>query len=248
MNKINPKKIRLFMMATIYVLIAVLLMTSITFAWFTLTNENETLFVSQISGVEAEYEFYIYNDPTLSENLNMTLINQTTNDIETYNKYYLIPDPTSNYLIPEYMAPGDVTQFALKVTNIGTTSGSLSLTLSNVLSQYYDLDVNKIQTAFEYRVPKISYINDGVETLDQKDDLNMTYYQGHFDSQNYLDYNLVSQIPLGYDTNDVVVIYFEFYFDPTVFGEDAQGVPYTNSNIFMGQKLSINTIYMDLSA
>lgn len=248
MNKTNATKVRLFMMATIYVLIAILLITSITFAWFTLTNENETLFVTQISGVEAEYEFYIYNDSSLSDNSNMTLINNTTTDEENYDKYYLIPDPTSNYLIPDYMAPGDVVQFALKVTNVGTTSGSLSLSLSNVLSQYYDLDVNKIQTAFLYRVPKISYINDGIETTDQKDVLNMNYNEGHFSEQDYLDYELVSYVPLGHVTNNVVVIYFEFYFDPTIYGEDAQGITYTNSNIFMGQKLSINTIYMDLSA
>lgn len=248
MNKTNARKVRLFMMATIYVLIAILLITSITYAWFTLTNHNEALFVTQVSGVEAEYEFYIYNDPSLSDNSNLTLIDNTTSDIETYHKYYLIPDPTSNYLIPEYMAPGDVVQFALKVTNVGTTAGRLSLSLSNVLSQYYDLDVNKIQTAFEYRVVKISYINDGIESVDQKDIENMSYGYNHFSMTDNLTYPLVTDIPLGHIDNDIVVIYFEFYFDPTVFGEDAQGIPYTNSNIFMGQKLMINRINMDLSA
>jgi hypothetical protein len=248
MKKLNHTKMRLMMIITVYLLIGILLITSVTFAWFTLTNENKAVFVAEISGVEAEYEFYIYNDPTFYGSSNLTLINNTTIDEEEYNKYLKVADPTTAQIIPGYAAPGDVFSFAIKVTNVGTTTGKLDLALSNIVSYGYDLEVNKIQTAFEYGVTQISYINNNVESSDQKDILNLNYTVDHFESTNNETYDLITDVPLGYITDTVVVIYFDLTFDPHIYGEDASGTPYTNSNIFMGQTILVNTIYMNLSA
>jgi len=248
MSQLNIKNTRKLVKATLYILMMILLLATTTYAWFTLTNENNSVFVSQISGVEAEYEFYVYNDPTLSENTNLTLINNTTTSETEYDKYLKIDNPTTNYIVPEYMAPGDMSQFALKIINVGTTSGQISLSFANIISEGYDLDVNKIQTAFKYSVDKISYINDGVETSDQKDLLSLYYYEDYFSKDDNLDYDLINDVPLGIDDNAIVVIYFKLYFDPTIYGKKSDGTSYTNSNIFMGQKLYVNKIYMDLSA
>jgi len=229
-------------------LIGILLITSVTYAWFTLTNENNTVFVAEISGVEAEYEFYIYNDPTFYGSSNLTLINNTTIDENEYDKYLKVVDPTVAQIIPGYAAPGDVFSFAIKVTNVGTTTGKLDLSLGNIVSYGYDLEVNKIQTAFEYGVTQISYIYNNIESTDQKDILNLNYTIDNFESTNNLTYDLIDDVPIGVATDNVVVLYFDLTFDPSIYGEDASGTPYTNSNIFMGQTLLVNTIYMNLSA
>ena len=62
------------------------------------------------------------------------------------------------------------------------------------------------------------------------------------------EYSMLNNVPLGYTAVDsVIIIFFDVIFDPTVYGEDEFGTPYTNSNIFMGQSVTINHIYMNLS-
>ncbi len=248
MKKFNKSKNYLLINATIYVFIIVLMLTTVTYAWFSLTNHNRATLVTQVSGVEAEYEFYIYNDPTHSGSQSYTLIDNTTNNPDELNKYLFITDPTNVTLIDEYSAPGERFSFAIKIANIGTTTGHVTLSLYNIESELYDRVENKIQTAYEYSVEKISYIADGVESEDQKDIQSLNYYADHFDYMSGLRYYLVDHIPLQYGEGTSVVIYFDLYFDPTVYGIDAYGQPYKNSNIFMGQKFTIYTIDMVLSA
>ncbi len=244
MNKLNMTKVRLYMMAITYVLIAVLLVTSITFAWFTLTNNNKVSLVNQVSGVEAEYDFYVYNDPTHSGSSNLTLINNTTTNDEEYGKYLEILNPTSNILIPGYIAPGEVFSFAIAVQNVGSTNGNVSLSFSQVYSNNYSDADNKIQQAMGYEVTKISYLTEGFETEDYKDINNVDYINSHFSNETLPRYELVNSMSLNYLEYDTVVIYFNIYFDPHVYGTDPYGIPYTNSNIFMGQTFQINTINM----
>ena len=160
MNKLNMTKVRLYMMAITYVLIAVLLVTSITFAWFTLTNNNDANLINQVSGVEAEYEFYMYNDPTHNGSNNFTLIDNTTTSEDEYNKYLRIINPISNIMIPEYIAPGEVFSFAIAVRNVGTTNGNVTLSFSQVYSSNYPNELNKIQQAMGYEVSQITYTDD----------------------------------------------------------------------------------------
>jgi len=48
-------------------------------------------------------------------------------------------------------------------------------------------------------------------------------------------------------TSSTVVVYFDLYFDETIYGVDAFGVPNSNSNIFMNQSFTIEHIFMKMS-
>ncbi|MBU1141323.1 MAG: hypothetical protein KKG64_02245, partial [Firmicutes bacterium] len=68
-----------------------------------------------------------------------------------------------------------------------------------------------------------------------------------FDNDEF--YPLVSNIPMQNEenVNTVIVIYFNIYFDPYVYGQESDGTPYTNSNIFYNQRFTINHLYMGVS-
>jgi hypothetical protein len=132
---------------------------------------------------------------------------------------------------------------------VGSSNGRLQLDLGGLQSIGFDLEVNKIQSAFEYEVTKISYIENEVESEDQKDNGIINYYNQAFTVDNSSLYPLVSNVPLGIEnhSNSIIVVYFDLYFNPTVYGEDEFGIPYTNSNIFMDQIFRVNHIYMTVS-
>lgn len=248
MEKVNRRN-KLFMLTTIYVLIIVLLLTTVTYAWFSVTNLNKGNLISQISGIEAEYEFYVYNDPTHEGSTSLTLVNNTTTDELEYGKYLYIPNPTETTLIDGYVAPGERFSFAIKIYNTGTTQGYVSLSFSNVNSFGYATSVNKIQNAFSYEVTQVSFMSiSGVETSDIKDTYALDYKNDFFDGEVHAYYELINDAPLNIDDFSSTVIYFDIYFDPFVYGIDPFGDPYTNSNIFMGQSLKIQTVNMVLSA
>jgi len=240
---------RLVMVSVVYLVLALFIFTVIVFAWYTLTNTNKANLVSQISGVEAEYEYYVYQDSLKDGSSNLTLIdNVCTIEGEDFC-YKYISNPTVNYLMPGYAAPGERFSFAIKVRNVGSTEGFLKLDFYSIQSIGYDIIENKIQRAYEYQVDKISYIDAGVETADQKDTNGIVYHQSHFAYDYDNIYNLVTNVPFGYlgDSNSVVVIYFSLYFDPTIYGQTSEGISYENSNIFMNQIFAINHIYMTIS-
>ena len=245
----NQNQVKLMIQAVLYILIAILLVTTVTFAWFTSTNLNNANLISQVSGVEAQYEFYVYNDPSHEGSDNLTLVNNTTSDEAEYDKYLYIVDPTSLTLIDGYIAPGEKFSFAIKITNTGTALGHVTLSFSDVVS-YGDLNASSmIGQAVSYTVTKVSFMNfSNVETDDIKDTYDLNYSQQYFSGNNFTNYELIERAPLNDIDYTITIIYFDIYFDPTVFGTDSLGTPYENSNIFMGQILRINHINMVLSA
>jgi hypothetical protein len=225
------------------------MMSVVTYAWFTITNENNAHVVSKISGVEAEYQFYAYENMYRQGSQNLTLIDNVCelNDLEDLC-YQEIKNPIYPKLIDGSVAPGERFSFAIAISSVGSTQGYLDLTLGNIKSIGYDLEINKIQTAFAYEVTKISYIHNGVETSDMKDGLTYQSYT-YFEMDDSLYYPLVVDIPLV-DNDDLlskVIIYFDVYFDPTIFGMDIEGIPYTDSNIFLNQTFNINDVYMNVT-
>ena len=238
---------RMIMVSMVYFMLALTVFTVVIFAWYTLTDINKASLVSQISGVEAEYEFYVYQDSAKNGSNEVTLVDNVCSIGEDLC-YEYIPNPTFSHLIPGYTAPGERFSFAIKITSVGKTEGYLSLDFKHVLSFGYDIDQNKIQIAYEYQVDKISYLNAGVETSDYKDTGSIIYGNQHFNYSNMIVYNLVSNVPFGLegDTNSTVVIYFDLYFDPMIYGETSEGVPYINSNIFMNQILTIEHLVMSV--
>ena len=240
---------RMIVVSSMYIILALSLLTVSMYAWFTLTNENSANLVSQISGVEAEYQFYIYQNSLHEGSDELTLIDNVCTYSGEDMCYEYIPNPTYAHLIDGKVAPGERFSFAIKIISVGSTQGRLQLDLGGVESINYDLDVNKIQTAFKYEVTKISYIENDVESTDQKDNGIINYSNEYFTSELATIYPLVSNVPLGIEShsNSIIVVYFDLYFDPTIYGEDINGIPYTNSNIFMNQIMKVNYIYMTVS-
>lgn len=239
---------RLTIISLLYVLFAFFMLMVFTYAWFTLTDINKASLIKNVSGVEAEYQYFVYNDQTHSGSLEQTLINNVALTAGEDLSYELVPNPTVAQVIDGFIAPGERFSFAIKITNIGTGIGYLSLSFGQVYSNGYDLEVNRIQNAMYYEVTKIVYTYNGQESLDIKDNAPVSLYSSYFDQEPFHVYDMLKNVPLGYTSTDsVVIIFFDIIFDPTIYGQDINGIPYTNSNIFMGQTIAIYHIYMNLS-
>lgn len=247
-HKVNTSYHRLIMVSTMYIILALSILTVSVYAWFTLTNRNNASLVSQVSGVEAEYEFYIYENQMHEGSQNLTLFDNVCDDGGDLC-YRYISNPTFAHLINGKVAPGETFSFAIKIISIGSAEGKLQLDFGGLTSTNFDLPVNKIQSAFSYEVTKVSYIENGVESEDQKDSGSIVHYNQFFSYDNDSFYPLIANVPLGVENhpNSVIVIYFDLYFDPFVYGQDSLGVSYTNSNIFMNQIFTVNHIYMTIS-
>ena len=246
-HKVNTYH-RIIMVSTMYIILALSILTVSVYAWFTLTNINHASLVSQVSGVEAEYEFYIYENQMHEGSQNLTLIDNVCDDGGDLC-YRYIANPTFAHLINGKVAPGETFSFAIKVISVGSAEGKLQLDFGGLTSTGYDLEINKIQSAFSYEVTKVSYIENGIETSDQKDNGTIIHYNQFFSYDNDSFYPLITNVPLGVEnhTNSIIVVYFDLYFDPEIYGQDSLGVPYTNSNIFMNQVFTVNHIYMTIS-
>ncbi|MBN2268765.1 MAG: hypothetical protein JXC35_04990 [Acholeplasmataceae bacterium] len=244
-SKQNHKK--MILVSLTYLTLSILVFTVSVFAWFTLTNVNDASLVQNISGVEAEYEFYIFKDSTNSGSSDLRLMENLCSPTKTDQCYEYIPNPTTMYIVDGFAAPGDRFSFALRIISVGSTSGYIDLEVGNLVSIGYDRIENKIQSAFTHEITKISYDIDGIESEDIKDQSPVIYENGLFNSY-WPAYSLVSNAPLlnsGINYS-ATIIYFDFYFDPTVYGIDSEGLPLTNSNIFMNQVFQIRNIYMTL--
>eukprot|EP01156_Anaeramoeba_ignava_P017835 Anaeramoba_ignava/a90141_120.p5 GENE.a90141_120~~a90141_120.p5 ORF type:complete len:255 (-),score=-0.49 a90141_120:1553-2317(-) len=238
---------RLTIVSLLYVLFAFFMLMAVTYAWFTLTNVNNASLIKTVSSVEAEYQYYTYNDASHIGSLEPTLIDNITTTGEDL-AYELVPNPVVPSLIDGYIAPGERFSFAIKITNVGNGIGYLNMSFGYVQSFGYDLDVNRIQNALYYEVTNIVTTYDNTESADIKDNSPIVHYSEHFDESSIATYDIIKNVPLGHTSIDnVVIIFFDIVFDPTYYGEDEFGTPYTNSNIFMGQTATINHIYMVLS-
>lgn len=233
-----------------YLMLSVFMLSVVTYAWFTITYENKAHLTSKISGVEAEYTFYVYQNQYHTGSNNLNLYENTCSVLNQEDLCYEeITNPIEPELIKGSVAPGERFSFAIAINSIGTNQGFVDLTLGRVESIGYDIEANKIQKAFGYEVTKISHYQNDFETEDHKA---LYTYQSfrYFDVADGLNYELVTDVPMIYDINypSKVIIYFDVYYDPQIFGQDLDGTPHTNSHAFINQTIVINDIYMNVTS
>ncbi len=232
-----------------YLLISIFMLSCVTYAWFTITDTNNAHLTTKTSGVEAEYQFYVYKNKYHYGSNHQTLIDNTCviGSVEDLC-YQEIKNPIYPELIEGSVAPGERFSFAIAIQSLGSMQGYVELKLGNLESIGYDRAENKIQTAFGYEVTKISYIYDDIETEDLKEDFNYQSYR-LFDIDDVKSYHLIQDVPLVHENQfqGTLVVYFDLYYDPTVFGIDENDMPYTNSHIFMQQSLHVHDVYMHVS-
>lgn len=251
MKKTNNHSLhRMMILSVVYFLSAFMLLSVTVYAWFIITNENNTQLISHISDVEAEYEFYVYQNRLHDGSNEITLENNVCLTTGEDLCYKLIPNPTSAHLMDGSAAPGERYSFAIKILALGNSVSYLNLSMSGVTSSGYDLYQNRIQNAFYYQVTKIVYVQDDVETEDKKNISPTQYSYGYFDEDSSHNYSLVKNVPLfiNQELGSSLIIFFDFYFDPTIFGSDINQIPYTNSNIFMNQIFTVQDIFMLISS
>ena len=239
---------RLVTRLILYILFSIFSISVVTFAWFTLGNENNTELISELTDIEADYEFYVFKDSLHLGNPTPSLVEDTC-ILNEDQCYQLIPNPTEAHLFDGSVAPGERFSYAVKVRSQGQTQAYLSLEFGGVMSDHYESEVNKIQTAFLYEVTGITYFNNNTESLDMKSTEPIEVYSNYFSHLDAVIYPLVRNVPVinREFSSSTMIVYFDFYFSPTVFGSDSEGVPYTNSNIFMNQVLLIQHIFMKIS-
>mgnify|MGYP000515989936 CR=1 FL=1 len=231
-----------------YLMLSVFMLTVVTYAWFTITYENKASLTSKISGVEAEYTFYVYQNKYHTGSNTLNLYDNTCAVLEQDDLCYQeVTNPITPELIDGSVAPGERFSFAIAINSIGTNQGYVNLTLGNIESIGYDIEENKIQKAFGYEVTKISHYQNDIESEDHKA---LYTYQSfrHFEITDGQYYDLVTEVPMIYDINysSTVIIYFDVYYDPSIFGQDLDGTPHTNSHAFINQSFVINDVYMNV--
>ncbi len=249
MNKLKIKDHRkLTIVSLLYVLFAFFMLVVVTYAWFANTNHNNASLIQNVAAVEAEYQYFVYNDTSHTGSQELTLINNTTTTGEDL-AYEFVPNPTVASFIDGYIAPGERFSFAIKITNVGSGTGYLEIQFGNVTSINYDLEINRIQNAIYFEVTKIVSSDGVTESDDIKDISPAQHFSSYFNGDIFQRYQMLRNIPLGYTSSDeVTIIFFDIVFDPTIYGEDEFGIPYTNSNIFMGQTITVNNIYMYITS
>lgn len=231
----------------LYLLSSIVIFTLVVFAWFTITNVSDVALISEVASVEAEYKFFVYLDEDKNGNPTDPVLTGNTCDQEIDACYLNIPDPTSAHLIPDRVAPGDRFSFAIEITNVGDEA-ALNLQFGELVSSGFDIEENRIQVAFRHQVQRITYRNDGSETADIKDEDGITYADNYFTFDNSDRYVLVDGVPLSAINEDdsTVIVYFDLFFDPDVYGQTPEGEPQTNSNAFIDQTFTISHIHMSL--
>jgi hypothetical protein len=245
-------KTRLFL-AIAQLSAVVLLVIGVTLAWFTVSTENEVGLVGQTGSIATDYDFYVFQEPDFLGAGNQSVTTDMCVELDDEDCYLLIENPTAVHMIDgtRTLMPGDRFSFAIRISNQGNTDGILSLTFTSVVSAGFVLDANRIQRAFSYRVTKIVYVDQNVESSDIKDVAPINYagmgmpdapFFSIVPSAAYLLASGISLVDEG--PTSEIIIYFELYFDPEVEGVDALGAPTGNSNAFMNQSLLIEHILM----
>lgn len=240
---------RMLITSTAYVLFACILLFTTTYAWFIMTNTVNASLVSAISEVEAEYDFYVYRDQWHQGNQQPQLFDQLCTSSSENGCYHLIQDPSQLFLWTQSVAPGERFSFAISIVSIGTEA-YLSLDIGKVQSFGFVDEDYQISDAFYYEVVKVSYIVNDFEGPNQIGTYPIVTYQGFFDQPDWTIYPLIHDLPLNHIQGDrvVIVVYFDFYYDPFVFHRDPEGQLYPNHNYLMGQSLAIQDIYMMISS
>lgn len=241
----STKSIKVLLSSIVFFLTSLTLVGVTTYAWFIITNTNTSHLISQVSDVEAEYEFYQYKDSWHDGNLNPWLLDQMCMSEDDDQCYELIPNPTTVFNHEQAISPGERFSFAIKITALGNQA-YLNLDLGRVSSlNVVDGDM-KIQNAFLYQVSKVSYVVDGIEGTDRKDVAPILYNQQYFEGDDQTIYPLIHHVPmyLGSGQNVMIIVYFDLYYDPLVKGTDSFGIPYLDQNHLANQAIIIEDIYM----
>lgn len=233
-----------------------LVMGIVVYAWFTMTDETDTGVVATLPSLDLVLDYYVYRDNDCQGADQTTLQNNLCVLSEDLDCYEHITDLSTATLIDpgRRLFPNDRLSFAIKITNLSDVSGIMTLSLSELVTTGFILPQNKVQIAFAYYVTKIVYVNNGVEGSDVKDNGTIVYTSGageiytHFsilDNQRYL---LASQIAVSHIPNDnqIVIVFFDLYFDPWVGTFDTLGNPIDNSNAFQNQVFTIDKLFVQL--
>jgi hypothetical protein len=224
---------------------------ALTFAWFVVsTNNNVDPIVINISPLDFEYTLYLFKDES-GTGASTQVLSQSLCLHEEDNNCYFPHESSNPYLFPSSVGfrPGQKFSFALQITNISAGSRYANVTISEVSSLGFQSIQNKIQRAFLYQVTKMVYDTPLGESSDQKGLLGVMYAgmdseaDYHFSLNSEDAYSLFSGFPLypQVDTKSVIV-YFNLYFDPSVYGMDESMQLSNNSNAFQNQQLIIRKV------
>ena len=239
-----------FALSLTLLILSLLLFVGVSLAWFSISQQTPIGLILDVSSIDVDYEYYIYQDDTFSGSSNLSLSDHLCiSETDTFC-YIQQNDPESITLIQgdKGIYPSATMSFALKITNTGDTNGSLTILISQLESSGYLLETNKLQRALKYSVTKISYIQNDVESIDIKDDTPLLYagdgsFDNHFTSDDSTNYTLLDGLELTTSApSSQAIIYFDIYFDPSISSVDEFGQPTNHSNEFMDQTVSINEI------
>ncbi|CCV65963.1 hypothetical protein BN85309420 [Paracholeplasma brassicae] len=235
---------RLFFLTIGLFILTLGLFTSVVFAWISQSrNASVSPFVASVKDLAIDFDFYRYNDEdTFDGSSSYTLENNTCNN--TTFCYDFLENPTASAVIPQKLKPSDKLSFAITISNRSTTDTTLDLKLNGVMSLGFNQINNQIQRAFKYEVKAVKYLNNSVESADQK---TLFSYANTYFVPEVSNYTLIDDVSLAKqnDANSVVIIFFDLYFDPSIGSYDTNNVLQNNSNAFMNQVFKIDQLLID---
>lgn len=236
---------QLIVVSIISFVVTVFLLTSTIFAWVSLSRQAGSSFISNLTDISSDFEFYIYRDSDFNGSGNKLITDECV-AIDYENCFENIPNPKVSQIINPEMKPSDRISFALKIINKSSMPIDIRLSFGGISSTGYNEDYNKIQRAFMYEVTAIRYLNGGIEGDDIKSSANII--NAHFESHEVSHYVLLNNFELSKNgtLNDRAVIYFDLYFDENIFGLNDLLESTGNSNVFMNQTLVVNNFYIEL--
>lgn len=236
---------KLIVVSIISFVVTVFLLTSSIFAWISISKHADGSFISNLTDISSDVEFYIYRDSSFNGSGNKLISDEclAPGDEECFEN---IPNPKVSQIISPDVKPSDRLSFAIKIKNLSSTQIDIRLSFGGITSIDYPENYNKIQRAFKYEVTSIRYLNNGVEGNDIKNSANT--YSSHFDTNELARYILLDGFELkkNGNANDRVVVYFDLYFDENISGFNELLEPIGNSNAFMSQLFRIDNFYIEL--
>ena len=241
------------MLSTIsFVAMAVILIFTITLAWFAISDQSSTggMQINVVGRVNIGYELYYYVDPAKKGTDTLELVGNTnTTSSPVDNKWWRVG---TGFTIgdPDYaeslIAPGDKMTFCLVLTNLDSKVLHISANFSGIFSFLFGTEnqptnpLNRVERAYEFSHRETKYGNSTFTGLTVPGVIGVTdTFEGD------TTYEFVSNIVVSpYTTyNSAVMVFFNLYFRPDIYGwDDALDEAYTDSNIFKDQVLKISYI------
>ena len=243
----------LLLSTIVFAVIAIMLIFSMTLAWFTMhaTSNVGGMQIRVEETLEIEYKLFYFIDSAKDGALSSELNIPSQGIGSSEGNYYPFPSSgllaVGNPLVPStVIGPGDKMTFALVLTNLSFDNDtSLTIEFYGIHSQDENGDpiayvLNRVERAFKYSVKKVAY---GTEFYEDWGTPIITSVPGYFMQAN--PFVLASNVDLtsAFDVSPSITIYFEIYFDEGVYGYDeSTDTLVNNSNAFMNQSLIIDFI------